>query len=814
MAIKGAVRQVCAGWRSLWLVWGVACTLLMDASAARAADYLRVPAPTWVNPLVLDQRAQPPLGQVLDGLHYLLVDQQTQLEPAGMVSYRRFASRVLNARGAESAAHISIDFDPTYQTLALHAVNLYRDGRVQDRLSTSKIKVLQRETELEYRVYDGSKTVDVVLHDVRPGDLVDYAYSVRGSNPVLAGLESGRMDMQWRVPIHQLHRRLRVPADLPLHIQSNLEGIPVETTRLVGWTEHVWRANQVAPVSGQRNVPSWYSPFAMVQWSMFADWAALARWAEPLYAVPGRPSRALQKEIDLIAATHADPAKRLLAVLDFVQSEIRYLGIEMGQGSYRPRSPDTVLSNRYGDCKDKVLLAVTMLRALGVRAYPALVHTKRRQTVADLLPTPAAFNHVILKAQVDGMDYWLDPTQPPQKGSIEHIAQVNFGQALVLDGASQGLSTMPLTEASWHRRNIVMTLDVSKGYEHPAPLVIESVYQGAAADRMRQTLRNDNLADLQRSYLNFYLRYYPGLRIEKPFSFRDNERENRLTLQEYYEVPPFMPAPSDEQSFSARFRVPDMVSLLEQPDDRVRTAPYARQHPEEVVVSLSARLPESVSVKDLRMEVKDPAFEFHSQRTITETNILALSYRYRSLTDHVAPADMDAYIAHLDKARDQVGYTLRNPGTGNLQGWRQIVGLGGALAVMIFGAGALFAATCLAWGRRRSGAEESRQWSNQKLLCVGVGIFWFPPLGAVALAVTVAMFIDKKGAVAGMLMLLLCELVVIYLWTAAWRDIWLRSVARLAADPDVLSQKAQRLKLPNVLGAQPDPSASPAASNA
>ena len=814
MAIKGAVRQVRAGWRRLWLVWGLACTLLMGASATRAADYLRAPAPAWVNPQVLDLRAQPPLGQVLDGLHYLLVDQQTQLEPAGMASYRRFASRVLNARGAESAAHISIDFDPTYQTLTLHAVNLYRDGRVQDRLPTSQIKVLQRETELEYRVYDGSKTVDVVLQDVRPGDLVDYAYSVRGSNPVLAGLESGRMDMQWRVPVHQLHRRLRVPANLPLHIRSNLEGTPVETTSLAGWTEHVWRANQVAPVPGQRNVPSWFSPFAMVQWSMFADWAALARWAEPLYAVPSRPSRALQKEIDRIAAAHADPAKRLLAVLDFVQSEIRYLGIEMGQGSYRPRSPDTVLINRYGDCKDKVLLAVTMLRALGVRAYPALVHTKRRQTVADLLPTPAAFNHVILKAQVDGLDYWLDPTQSPQKGSIERIAQVNFGQALVLDGASQELSSMPITEASWHRRRIAMTLDVSKGYEHPAPLVIESVYQGAAADRMRQTLSDDNLADLQRSYLNFYLRYYPGLRTEKPFSFRDDEQENRLTLHEYYEVPPFMPASSDEQSFSARFRVPDMVSLLEQPDDRVRTAPYARQHPEEVVVSLSARLPESVSGKDQRVEVKDPAFEFFSQRTVTKANTLALSYRYRSLADHVDPAAMDVYIANLDRARDQVGYTLRNPGTGSLRGWRQTVALGAAFATVAFSACALFAALFLVWGWRRSKAKDNYRWSNQRLLCVGMCIFFAPLLAAVALMVIGAMFGDKQDAVSGMLMLLLCLLFVFYLWTAAWRGIWLRSVVGLAADPDSLSQKAQQLKLPNVLGAKPDPSAIPAASDA
>jgi hypothetical protein len=803
MKNQGVVRRSRALSPYLWAILGLAW-ILSSVSQAHASDYQRAPTPKWVVPQALDLQAQAPLGQTLDGVHYLLVDQQTQLGTGSLVSYRRFASRVLNAGGAESAAHITIDFDPTYQTLTLHALNLYREGRAQDRLVASQIKVLQRETELEYRVYDGSKTVDVVLHDVRPGDVVEYAYSVRGSNPVLAGLVSGRMSMQWRVPVEQLHRRLMVQSDMPLKFRSNFDGAAVQTTRQGGWTEHVWHASRVAPVSGQRDVPSWYSPYAMVEWSLFDDWGAVARWAQPLYAVPKGPGAALQKEIDRIAAAHQDPAQRLLAVLDFVQSEIRYLGIEMGQGSYRPRSPDAVLANRYGDCKDKVLLAIVMLRALGVQAAPALVDTKRRQAVADLLPTPAAFNHVILKAQVDGQDYWLDPTLPPQKGRIERVAQANYGQALVLDGSATGLTAMPMAEASRYRRRIATHMNVSKGYEHPAPLVIQSVYEGRAADRMRQTLRNDNLADLQRDYLNYYLRYYPGLRIEKPISFTDDELENRLVTQEYYEIPPFFTATSDGAGPSIDLRVPDMLFVLDQPEDRVRTAPYAVQHPEEVEVSLSVQLPEPVSVKERRVEVKDPAFEFFSQSGSPDSSTLGLHYRYRSLADYVNPKDIDSYIANLDDARNQVGYTLRNLSSRSTTERRTAIKVLGFSVAALVSLAALAAAACVVWGLRQRKTRDDVRWGERRLLWTGGLLFWSPTIALFICAAT-AMVGPKDGMQERVFAILFIAIVGIYLWVLAWKGPWLRCLERLAEDPEVVARKAQRLRLPGDIVVKPEP---------
>src|SRR5207245_3226925 len=87
------------------------------------------------------------------------------------------------------------------------------------------------------------------------------------------------------------------------------------------------------------------------------------------------------------AAPRESAEQRVLQALRFVQDEIRYMGVEIGVNSHMPYSPATVVKRRYGDCKDKTLLLITMLRALGISARPALVSTTYRSHVTDYQPT-------------------------------------------------------------------------------------------------------------------------------------------------------------------------------------------------------------------------------------------------------------------------------------------------------------------------------------------------------------------------------------------------------------------------------------------
>lgn len=72
-----------------------------------------------------------------------------------------------------------------------------------------------------------------------------------------------------------------------------------------------------------------------------------------------------------------------------------------------PHRTSEVLENRYGDCKDLVVLFASLLRARGVEVEPVLVNASR-SFEPYALPTPLEFDHCM--AYLPEHDVWANPT--------------------------------------------------------------------------------------------------------------------------------------------------------------------------------------------------------------------------------------------------------------------------------------------------------------------------------------------------------------------------------------------------------------------
>ena len=59
-----------------------------------------------------------------------------------------------------------------------------------------------------------------------------------------------------------------------------------------------------------------------------------------------------------------------------------------------PAPVERTLANRYGDCKDKSTLLLSLLRATGTEAYPVLVATERSDASALVVPSRGYFDHI------------------------------------------------------------------------------------------------------------------------------------------------------------------------------------------------------------------------------------------------------------------------------------------------------------------------------------------------------------------------------------------------------------------------------------
>lgn len=650
--------------RALALVTALLLSWLGVTSAHAAPREFTVGAmPAWVKPVPIDWQSKPPQGQVSEGVHYLLSDIQQRVSKTDRTSFRRVVATALNERGVETLGHVEVGFDPSYQSLMLHAVTIHRDGRAIQKLAASAVRVLQREKELEYRIFDGTKTANVFIDDLRVGDTVEYSYSLTGSNPVFANRQFGRIDLQWSVPVAQAYRRLLLPAGREISLkQRNTTAAPRISETPEG-REYVWEASNQPALLIESSAPAWFNPYAAVEWSEFDSWRSVARWAEPLYRLPGQISPAMQAAVDQIAASSTDPGERLLATLRFVQREVRYLGVEVGPGSHAPNPPQLVMERRFGDCKDKSMLTVSLLGRLGIEAQPALVNTALRGSIAEMSPSPAAFNHVIVRARLAGKDYWLDPTRAPQQGTLDTVSQADFGAALVVDATSDKLVAMPAPSDEQIKRQVEIVFDMRSGYDKPARMTVTSIAHGSAADSVRSLLASQSPTELQNQYLNFYARYYPKISVAEPFSPSDDKRSNETTITEQYLVTDVWKKNPDDKRDEFAIHVPDLRQLLELPHESIRKAPLALSHPVDLTLTTSVLLPDRWAIKPDLDQVKDPAFDFE-QRVTATPNSFKMTNRFVSRTDHVDAAEVGRYTANLEKARGVAGYRLYRNGAG------------------------------------------------------------------------------------------------------------------------------------------------------
>jgi transglutaminase-like putative cysteine protease len=627
---------------------------------ARAAEYTIAPTPAWVRPVAVPEQPVIRQEQLVDGAFHLLIDAQLRATRGEPAQYRRYAVKALNASGVESIANIQIGFDPAYQTLVLHSIDVIRDGVATSRLRTAQVRLLQREAGLEERIYDGRKSASIFLEDVRVGDVVDYAYSVRGSNPVFGGRPFGVSMLRYTEPVGRIHQRLLFDrAHPPIVRTRNTDLVP--TTRDVGDTREVeWSIDDVEPLVVESDAPAWYDPYPMVQWSAYPDWAAVVQWALPLYAQRQPPGAALRAEVDRIAAAHATPAARAMAALQFVQGEIRYLGVEIGVNSHAPNPPDLVLKRRFGDCKDKAVLLVAMLRALHVEATPALVNTSIDKAIEGRLPQPYAFDHVITRVRVDGKDYWLDPTRPRQDGAgLDQVHQPDFGRALLVAPGTTGLVPMDNPSQAAARTLVAVVIDARKGFDQPVEYTVTTTSRGGHAEYKRNLYRTNPSADMQKNALNFYARSYPHIELAAPMETHDDAAENAYTVVEHYTLGGLPHASADGRTMTAEFSFPDTESLLQDPDSTIRHAPLGRAHPFEATTTTEILLPMRTSVAERSSHVDDPAFLFERSITLPDDHRVLITDHYVARADHVAVDDIAGYVAHLREAREGLGYALK-----------------------------------------------------------------------------------------------------------------------------------------------------------
>jgi transglutaminase-like putative cysteine protease len=219
---------------------------------------------------------------------------------------------------------------------------------------------------------------------------------------------------------------------------------------------HHWSGRFQIPQSTEQNVADLALRLPRVSFSTFASYEEIGRAfyagaADLLNVTPAIASLA-----DDITRGTTERREQAEAIFDWVTGNIRYLAVVIGVGRVVPNAPETVIANRYGDCKDVTTLMSALLAAKGIASEYALVNTSPVYQL-DATPQVASFNHVIL--YLPEFDLYADPTAAVS--FVGHLPRADRGKPVLRASQRQvAMTQTPIGTAQEHTARITSRLKI------------------------------------------------------------------------------------------------------------------------------------------------------------------------------------------------------------------------------------------------------------------------------------------------------------------------------------------------------------------
>lgn len=312
---------------------------------------------------------------------------------------------ILTEKGRRNASSHSLYINTSYGTATVVRAEIYKpDGTSFPINIARQCRIMTEPGQMSANIYDpNNKILSLSIPNLEIGDTLHILTHRRTHKARVPNSWSDYTVFEYTTPILTLDYEISAPTALPLRhhlLRSPLSNTVSYTTSPLDndRTLHRWQVRDVPRVFSEPSMPPLHTQVQRLMCSTLEDWPAVSRWYWEL-SWP-RLNATIPEMTNMVAeitATATDRDERIRRIFTFVSQQIRYMGItdeEVAPG-YEPHDVSMTFSNRYGVCRDKAALLVTLLRINGIEAFPVLIHAGAK--LDPDIPLPY-FNHAIVAA--------------------------------------------------------------------------------------------------------------------------------------------------------------------------------------------------------------------------------------------------------------------------------------------------------------------------------------------------------------------------------------------------------------------------------
>jgi hypothetical protein len=456
-------------------IWRIALFLVSMTALTDAGMAVAMTPPPWVQGQV-----SVPTPEHDDTADAVLLYSEAILTAQTNGKLRRLDRRVYRILRPNGDVHgiVRVDVDAQTRINSLRGWSIPSSGKGYEVSERDSV-----ETSLS-GVENGELMTDVHTKLLRipaavPGSIVGYEIELEEKPYVM----TDEWVLEDTVPLREAHYRLQLPPGWSYNA-SWLNHVD-ETPEPAGPGQTHWVIRDLKAIKLEERMPPWQGTAGRLFVSLvppngqsqgFQSWREMGVWYQGLVRGRTDPSPAIKQKVTELTQSVTTPLEKMKTVAAFVQSEVRYVAIELGIGGLQPHPASDVFTHRYGDCKDKATLLKSMLEQLGIESDYFIVNSVRGAITANTRPN-LGFDHVILAIHLpagvsdpsllalgpeakSGRILFFDPTDPLTPfGRLRGALQSSYGVLVGPDGGELvGTPQLP-NDSNSIERTAKMTLD-------------------------------------------------------------------------------------------------------------------------------------------------------------------------------------------------------------------------------------------------------------------------------------------------------------------------------------------------------------------
>lgn len=216
---------------------------------------------------------------------------------------------------------------------------------------------------------------------------------------------------------------LRAPATLD--VRHDEQVLHFDESRQGDEVVRHW-SGTVAPSAAEKNAADVAFQVPALRISTFPNFEAIATAYYAQAKTKAVVTPEIQRLADEITKDMAAPRDQAQALYEWVTRNVRYVAVYFGNGRFVPNDTATILSRRFGDCKDDATLLSALLAAKGIVSEQVLLGATPNYRLPPTA-TLSSFNHVIV--YIPSLELYVDPTVA--FGHFSHLPSADRGKPVV-----------------------------------------------------------------------------------------------------------------------------------------------------------------------------------------------------------------------------------------------------------------------------------------------------------------------------------------------------------------------------------------------